>query len=109
MTRSGGTRPVTYRDPVTPLTCDRSRYSQNTSLEQLTPPGEREEASGDERETTAFSRFARDSNRLSMQFGGNTDAMWRYGPAETMDSSDAIGHVVKRLLCHEYDGDGVGG
>ncbi|KAF0314509.1 Partitioning defective 3 [Amphibalanus amphitrite] len=54
---------------------------KNTSLEQLTPPGERQEASGDERESGAFSRFARDSHRLSMQFGGNGDAMWRWADA----------------------------
>ncbi|XP_037089397.1 partitioning defective 3 homolog B-like [Pollicipes pollicipes] len=54
---------------------------KDTSFEQLTPPGEREEASGDERDRPPFSRLARDANRLSMQVGGNSDGIWRWAEA----------------------------
>ena len=55
-----------------PLLCP-----QAASCDPLTPPGERGEPSGDERDRLPVPRLARDMNRLSMQILGNSDQMWR--------------------------------
>ncbi|KAF0289188.1 Partitioning defective 3 [Amphibalanus amphitrite] len=51
------------------------------SCDLLTPPEERGEPSGDERDRLPLPRLARDMNRLSMQILGNSDQMWRWADA----------------------------
>ncbi|XP_037083709.1 partitioning defective 3 homolog [Pollicipes pollicipes] len=54
---------------------------KTASCDPLTPPGERGEPSGDERDRLTLPRLTRDSNRLSMQILGNSDSMWRWAEA----------------------------